>query len=56
MSINSGGITVTLGAGGGAYIFDTPLEAGFSASDRKADDELQRVVARIHEIIDEPGS
>jgi hypothetical protein len=37
-------------------IFYTPLEVGFSASGRKADDELQRVVARIREIIDEPES
>jgi len=33
----------------------TPLEAGFSASGRKPDDELQRVVARVRKIIDEPG-
>ncbi len=31
-----------------------PLEAGFSASGRKPEDELQRVVARIRKIIDEP--
>ena len=34
----------------------TPLETGFSASGRKPEDELQRVVTRVRKIIDETGN